>query len=70
MLDSLAKLATLQHAESNDPEILSRVSQYEMAYRMQSSVPEVADISDEPEVRARDVRPRRRRSPARSRAIA
>ena len=49
MLDSLAKLATLQHAESNDPDILSRVSQYEMAYRMQSSVPEVADISDEPE---------------------
>ena len=49
MLDSLAKLATLQHAESKDPEILSRVSQYEMAYRMQSSVPEVADISDEPE---------------------
>lgn len=48
MLDSLAKLAALQHAESNDPEILSRVSQYEMAYRMQSSVPEVADISDEP----------------------
>ena len=43
----------LQHAESNDPEILSRVSQYEMAYRMQSSVPEVADISDEPESRAR-----------------
>jgi len=48
MLDSLAKLAVLQHEESNDPEILSRVSQYEMAYRMQSSVPEVADISDEP----------------------
>jgi hypothetical protein len=48
LLDSLAKLAALQHAESNDPEILSRVSQYEMAYRMQSSVPEVADISDEP----------------------
>jgi hypothetical protein len=49
LLDSLAKLATLQHAESNDPEILSRVSQYEMAYRMQASVPEVADISDEPQ---------------------
>jgi hypothetical protein len=48
MLDSLGKLAALQHEESNDPEILSRVSQYEMAYRMQSSVPEVADISDEP----------------------
>ncbi len=39
MLDSLAKLATLQHAESNDPDILSRVSQYEMAYRMQSRCP-------------------------------
>jgi hypothetical protein len=49
MLDSLAKLAALQHAESNDPDILSRVSQYEMAYRMQASVPEVADISGEPE---------------------
>jgi hypothetical protein len=49
MLDSLAKLAALQHVESNDPEILSRVSQYEMAYRMQTSVPEVADISDEPQ---------------------
>jgi hypothetical protein len=48
MLDSLAKLATLQHEDSNDPDILSRVSQYEMAYRMQTSVPEVADISDEP----------------------
>ena len=48
LLDALAKLAALQHAESNDPEILSRVSQYEMAYRMQTSVPEVADISDEP----------------------
>lgn len=49
MLDSLAGLARLQHQESNDPEILSRVSQYEMAYRMQASIPEVADISDEPE---------------------
>ncbi len=49
MLDALAKLAALQHAESNDPGILSRVSQYEMAYRMQTSVPEVADISDEPQ---------------------
>jgi hypothetical protein len=48
LLDSLARLAALQHADSNDPEILSRVSQYEMAYRMQRSVPEVADISDEP----------------------
>ena len=49
MLDTMADIANLQHQESNDPEILSRVSQYEMAYRMQSSVPEVADISDEPD---------------------
>ena len=49
MLDALASLAKLQHEESNDPEVLSRVSQYEMAYRMQRSVPEVADLSGEPE---------------------
>jgi hypothetical protein len=49
LLDTLAELGRLQHDESNDPEVLSRVSQYEMAYRMQASVPEVADISDEPD---------------------
>jgi hypothetical protein len=49
MLDALTRLAGTQHAASKDPEILSRLSQYEMAYRMQTSVPEVADISDEPE---------------------
>ncbi|MEO8464782.1 MAG: DUF1501 domain-containing protein [Gammaproteobacteria bacterium] len=49
MLDTLGELALLQHEQSHDPEILSRMSQYEMAYRMQASVPEVADIRDEPE---------------------
>ena len=49
LLDALAELARLQYDESHDPEILSRASQYEMAYRMQASVPEVADVSDEPE---------------------
>jgi len=49
LLDALGKLAGVQHTVSNDPEILSRVSQYEMAYRMQESVPEVADISNEPQ---------------------
>ena len=49
LLDSLTQLARLQHDASGDPEILSRISQYEMAYRMQASVPEVADIADEPE---------------------
>lgn len=49
MLDALGDIARLQHEASNDPEIHSRMSQYEMAYRMQASVPEVADISDEPD---------------------
>jgi hypothetical protein len=49
MLDTLGQLASLQHERSHDPEIPSRMSQYEMAYRMQASVPEVADIRDEPE---------------------
>ena len=35
------------HEEINDPEILSRVASYEMAYRMQASVPELTDFSDE-----------------------
>jgi uncharacterized protein (DUF1501 family) len=48
MLDALANIAALQYETSKDSEIQSRVSQYEMAYRMQESVPEVADISDEP----------------------
>ncbi len=39
----------LEHQEAGDPEILSRISQYEMAFRMQTSAPEVMDISDEPE---------------------
>ena len=49
LLDALGKLAGIEHTVSNDPDILSRVSQYEMAYRMQASVPEVADISNEPQ---------------------
>jgi hypothetical protein len=48
MLDTLYKLAQSEFESSQDPDVLSRVNQYEMAYRMQSSVPEVADISDEP----------------------
>ena len=49
MLDVIAKVADAQHRLSNDPEIPAKVSQYEMAYRMMTSVPEVADISNEPE---------------------
>ena len=49
MLDELAKLNRQRYREVGDPEIQSRISQYEMAYRMQTSVPELTDISDEPE---------------------
>ncbi len=49
MLDRLAKLNALREQEIGDPEITTRISQYEMAYRMQTSVPELADVSDEPE---------------------
>jgi hypothetical protein len=49
MLDKIAALNNMQMQEFQDPEIATRISQYEMAYRMQTSVPEVVDISDEPE---------------------
>ena len=49
MLDKLADLNRLQFERELDPEIESRISQYELAYRMQTSVPEVTDLSDEPE---------------------
>src|SRR5205809_1153879 len=48
MLDRLAELHAIQFQAVGDPEINARVSQYEMAYRMQTSVPEVMDISTEP----------------------
>ncbi len=48
MLDGLAAL-NQQHFESQgDPEITTRIAQYEMAFRMQTSVPELTDISNEP----------------------
>ena len=49
MLDDLAELNRKRHGEFADPEILARISQYEMAYRMQTSVPDLTDLSDEPE---------------------
>ena len=49
MLDDLSKLNHLNHTRFGDPEITARVAQYEMAYRMQSSVPELTDLSNEPE---------------------
>jgi hypothetical protein len=49
MLDELAELNQLKLAEAHDPEIATRIAQYELAYRMQTSVPELTDVSDEPE---------------------
>ena len=49
MLDSLQKLNTLKAEASGDPEINTRITQYEMAYKMQTSVPELMDLSNEPD---------------------
>lgn len=48
MLDGLGELNQDRLAEVGDPEIAARIAQYEMAFRMQTSVPELADISQEP----------------------
>ncbi len=47
MLDSLAQLNAQKQAESGDPEITSRIAQYELAFRMQTSVPDLIDIKGE-----------------------
>ena len=49
MMDRLSELNRAQYEQELDPEIESRIAQYEMAYRMQTSVPEVTDLSDEPD---------------------
>ena len=49
MLDTLGQLNAIQHEQSLDPEIETRIAQYEMAFRMQSSVPELTDLRGEPE---------------------
>ncbi|MEX0679176.1 MAG: DUF1501 domain-containing protein [Pirellulales bacterium] len=49
MLDELGALNELKLKELGDPEIATRIAQYEMAFRMQKSVPELTDVSGEPE---------------------
>jgi hypothetical protein len=49
MLDGIGKLNQMNAQTFADPEIEARISQYEMAYRMQTSVPELMDLSKEPE---------------------
>ena len=48
MLDEIAKLNRKDRQVVGDPEIDARISQYEMAFRMQSSVPDLTDVSKEP----------------------
>ena len=48
MLNDLAGLNKIKLEDYQDPEIQARIDQYEMAFRMQSSVPELADLSKEP----------------------
>lgn len=49
MLDKLSELNSMGYEEFGDPEIQTKVQQYEMAYRMQTSVPEITDLSKEPD---------------------
>jgi len=49
MLDALRDLNGMAFEAFGDPEINTRISQYELAYRMQTSVPELTDLSDEPD---------------------
>jgi hypothetical protein len=47
MLDAVARLNQEEYDRTQDPEILARIAQYEMAYRMQMSVPELTNIKEE-----------------------
>ncbi len=47
MLDGIGELNRLQHAQSGDPEVETRIAQFELAYRMQASVPELMDLKGE-----------------------
>lgn len=49
MLDGLAELNRRRLVETGDPEIATRIRQYELAFRMQASIPELTDLSGEPE---------------------
>jgi hypothetical protein len=49
MLDNIAELNHLSYEKFGDPEISAKIKQYEMAYRMQTTVPEIMDLSKEPD---------------------
>lgn len=49
MIDFVSRLNQMKYEQMGDPEIQTRIAQYELAYRMQSSVPDLIDLSDEPD---------------------
>jgi hypothetical protein len=49
-IDAISKVNKMSYDEFQDPEILTRISQYELAFKMQATVPEVMNISDEPAI--------------------
>ncbi len=49
MLDAIAEMNHAEYQKSKDDETLTRIAQYELAFKMQTSVPEVMDISQEPQ---------------------
>ena len=49
ILESINEINLKEHKKFGDPEVLTRINQYEMAYRMQISVPKVMDIDKEPD---------------------
>lgn len=49
MLDRLSTLNEMNYDEFGDPEIITKIKQYEMAYRMQTAVPEITDVTKEPD---------------------
>ncbi|AMV23036.1 hypothetical protein VT84_01400 [Gemmata sp. SH-PL17] len=48
VIDAVAKLNQMQNAAVDDPEIATRIGQYELAFKMQASVPDLMDMRDEP----------------------
>lgn len=49
MLDRLSRLNEMNYDKFGDPEIITKIKQYEMAYRMQTAVPEITDVTQEPD---------------------
>jgi hypothetical protein len=49
VVDAVQALNRIEQKEAADPEIATRISQYEMAFRMQTSIPDLMDLSDEPQ---------------------